>query len=213
MYAEQAQAGSQSFSKLDIQPRTVKFEFEDLTSPYYYKDNPQISALWAALSASFPPGEAEFIKSVKLFEDQITDPKLKQEVKDFAHQEAHHSLQHRQLNKIFDDMGYKTQDLDKVFREELKKREATWSAKRRLARTVAGEHMTAIWAHWSLTNQDVMEPFPTSLKHLLQWHAIEEIEHKSVAFDVYQHCVGDTRFLNWEYRYFLYVEFPFKMSL
>lgn len=202
-----------SQSKLAIEPRRVKFEFADLKESFYYKNNPQISALWAALSASFPPGEAEFIKSVKNFEDRIQDPKLKDEVKNFAHQEAHHSLQHKQLNQQFEALGFAVSDLDKVFKQELAKREKKWSHERRLARTVGAEHITAVWAHWSLHNPEMMSHFPESMRRMLQWHAIEEIEHKSVAFDVYQQCVANKRLLNWEYRYFAFVEFPFKVSM
>ena len=101
-----------SRSKLAIEPRRVKFEFDDIKSPFFYDNNSCISTMWVAMSASFPAGEGEFIKSVRLFEDQLTDPKLKQDVKDFTHQEAHHSLQHRRINKMFDSLGYKTDQLN-----------------------------------------------------------------------------------------------------
>lgn len=206
-------SSSVSQSKLPIEKRRVKFDLDDITETYFYRGNPQISAFFAALSVSFPPGEGEFIKSVKLFENQITDSKLREEVKDFAHQEAHHSLQHKLLNKRLDDLGYDTAMVDRVMKEKLKEREQQWSAEKRLARTVCAEHVTATWANWSLKAEDKMSHFPTSLRHLLQWHAIEEIEHKSVAFDVYQHCVGDRRLLNWQYRTFLYYEFPLTLFL
>lgn len=202
-----------SQSKLPIERRHVKFSLDDMTDKYYYKNNPQVSAFFASLSVGFPPGEAEFIKSVKLFEDQITDPKLIEEVKNFTHQEAHHSLQHRLLNNCLTDLGYDFTGIEKEFKTELAKREKTWSPERRLARTVGAEHVTATWAHWSLQNEDKMQHFPKSMRHLLQWHAIEEIEHKSVAFDVYKHCVGNRFLLNKEYLYFLYFEFPLSLFL
>ncbi len=206
-------SSSVSQSKLPIEKRRVKFDLDDLNETYYYRGNPQISAFFAGLSVSFPPGEGEFIKSVKLFEDQITDPKLKEEVKNFAHQEAHHSLQHKLLNKRLDEIGYDTAMVDRVMKDKLSEREQNWSPEKRLARTVCAEHVTATWANWSLQAEEKMSHFPTSLRHLLQWHAIEEIEHKSVAFDVYQHCVGDRRLLNRQYRIFLYYEFPLTLFL
>ncbi|RBP53463.1 metal-dependent hydrolase [Arenicella xantha] len=203
----------QSNSKLAIEPRRVKFEFDDLKERFFYNENSLISALWVAMSASFPIGETEFIHSVKLFSDQVTDPKLQQEVKEFSAQEAHHSLQHRKINKLFDDLGYSTAKIEKTLKEQMTERQQQWSPERRLARTVVAEHVTAIMAHFALTNVDSMGHFPESLRKLFQWHAIEEIEHKSVAFDVYQHCVGDRKRLNREFRYFSYFEFPLKMSL
>jgi len=204
---------SQSKSKLDIEPRRVSFDFEDISDPFYYRGNSLISAIWATLSASFPAGETEFIHSVKLFEDKITDAKLKQEVKNFAAQEAHHSLQHRQANKWLDERGYNTYKIDRIFKDKMADRAKEWSHERRLARTVVAEHVTAVIAHYALTNPKSMSHFPESFRRLFQWHAIEEIEHKSVAFDVYQHCVGDESLLRREFRRFSYREFPLNVSM
>jgi len=202
---------SASHSKLEIIPRRVKFEFDDFDNPFYYDGNSCISAMWVALSASFPAGEGEFIKSVRLFEDQIQDPKLKSEVADFAQQEAHHSLQHRHINKMFDDLGYKTVELNNFFKHELKKREQQWSPEKRLARTVCAEHVTAVMANHALTHPEHMARFPESFRNLFLWHAIEEIEHKSVAFDVYQACVGDQKLLRKQYKLFTRFEFPYSV--
>ncbi|MGK0375230.1 MAG: putative metal-dependent hydrolase [Arenicella sp.] len=204
-------AASPSRSKLEIVPRRVKFEFSDFDGPFYYNGNSCISAMWVAMSASFPAGEAEFIKSVKLFENQITDPKLRAEVQAFAHQEAHHSLQHRQVNKMFDELGYETGKLNDFFKVELKKREQKWSPEKRLARTVCAEHVTAVMANHALTHPEHMKHFPESFRNLFLWHAIEEIEHKSVAFDVYQQCVGDQKLLRQQYKIFTRFEFPFNI--
>ncbi len=203
----------QSQSKINIQPRHVKFDFADIQTPFFYQDNPCISAVWVSLSASFPLGEAEFIKSTKQFEHNITDPKLKAEVKKFAQQEAHHSLQHRRLNQAFEATGYPVTQLEAEIKKELLAREQKWSIERRLANTVAAEHVTATMANWALTHPEHMAHFPESLRELFQWHAIEEIEHKSVTFDVYQHCVGRPALLRWQYRYFLYFHFPFSVYL
>ncbi|MBX2848223.1 MAG: metal-dependent hydrolase [Acidiferrobacterales bacterium] len=207
-------AGSvSSKSKIEIQPRRVGFEFSDVSSPFFYQDNSCISAFWVGMSASFPLGEAEFIKSTRLFEEQINDEKLLEDVRDFAQQEAHHALQHRRLNKLFDDLGYDIGKLEHFFNKELKRREKNWSAERRLAQTVVVEHITAVMAHYALTQHEQMQPFPPSIRALFQWHAIEEIEHKSVAFDVYQHCVGDRRLLMRTYYRFIFFEFPLNLYL
>lgn len=204
---------SASGSMITIVPRRVKFEFDDFDSPFYYDDNCCISAMWVALSATFPAGEGEFIKSVRLFEDQITDPKLSQEVKGFVHQEAHHSLQHKQVNKMFDELGYDTAALNSFFIDKLAEREQQWTAERRLARTVCAEHVTSVMAHHALTHPEHMANFPASFRNLFLWHAIEEIEHKSVAFDVYAQCVNDKKLLHKEFRIFTRFEFPFNVYM
>jgi len=202
-----------SKSKLEIVPRHVAIDYSDVSTPFFYNGNASISAMWVGLSASFPLGESEFIKSTRFFEKHISDPKLLEDVKKFTHQEAHHSLQHRQINKAFEDQGYQIDRLESVHQEELDKRAIAWSPAKRLARTVVVEHVTAVMAHYALTQEEKMQPFPASVRALFQWHAIEEIEHKSVTFDVYQHCVGDRGLLMREYYKFVFFEFPLSIYM
>jgi len=203
----------QSRSKLEIQPRRVRFDYDDIDNPAFFGDNIVSSAFYVALSLTFPAGEAEFIRSVKNFDKQITDPKLKSDVKDFAAQEAHHGLQHRKLNQKFADLGYPASQVENLIDEKLAERSVHWSPAKRLRRTVAAEHFTATMAHQALTHPESLDPAPKVFKDLMLWHAIEEIEHKSVTLDVYQHCVGDMRALRWHYLHFACVEFPLQFWL
>ena len=57
--------------------------------------------------------------------------------------------------------------------------------------TVGMEHLTAIMAEHILTTPEALEPLDETVKELLYWHAVEEIEHKAVAFDVYREHVND----------------------
>ena len=213
MNAETNLSLSQSSSKLAIQPRLVRFDYQDIESAQFHSENTVIAAYWVGLSATFPLGEAEFVKSVKLFEDQVSDEKLKAEIANFAAQESHHALQHKKLNKYFDSQGYNTAQVERTMTEKLDERALKWSNKKRLMRTVSAEHFTAVMAHHALSSSQAMESMPDSLRDLFVWHAIEEIEHKSVAFDVYQHCVGDMGALRRHYLHFAFIEFPFQMML
>ncbi len=194
--------------KIEIQPRNVEIDFSDIKTPYFYNKNPCISAMWVGLSTSFPQGEVEFIRSTRAFESQITDQKLLDDVAKFAHQEAHHALQHRQINRKFQSVGYEVEKLEQFLKHATAQRAAKSSPEKRLARTVVLEHVTAVMAHYALAQEQKMAPFPESLRALFQWHAIEEIEHKSVAFDVYQHCVADRGMLMRQYYRFVFFEFP-----
>ena len=213
MNAKADLAIAQSYSKLPIEPRHVRFDYKDINTSSFYPDNAVISAYWVGLSATFPVGEAEFIRSVKNYENQITDPKLKEEVRDFAAQEAHHSLQHKKLNKQFDICGYSTKKVEGLMDEKLKQRASKWSNEKRLMRTVAAEHFTAVMAHYALSHPESLGSVPASFRNLMLWHAIEEVEHKSVAFDVYVHCVGDMGKLRRHYAHFAFIEFPLNMYL
>jgi predicted metal-dependent hydrolase len=208
-----AEIGTQSQSKLPIERRIVRFDYTDIEGTSFHSGNPVLSAFWVGLSSTFPLGEAEFIRSVKLFEGQVTDPKLKADVADFAAQEAHHGLQHKKLNKHFDDNGFSTKKVEDLISKEIDKRTVKWSDKKRLMHTVCAEHVTAVMAHFALTHPDSMREVPESFRNMFLWHAIEEIEHKSVAFDVYQSTVGDMAALKRHYFGFIFYEFPLSYFL
>jgi len=202
-----------SLSQIPIEQRRVRFDFNDIEHPFFFSENPIISAYWVALSATFPIGEAEFIKSVKLYEDQILDDDLNSAIADFTAQEAHHSFQHKLINKKFEQHGYQTTNIESFMKEKYSNRSKSWSHKKRIMRTVSAEHITAVIAHFILTNPQALDGVPESFQNLFFWHSIEEIEHKSVTFDVYQHCVGDMRALKWHYAAFVFFEFPLKMMM
>ena len=180
-----------SKSHIPIIPRRPKWDFADLKERLFFGGNGLKSAFVVALSGSFPPGEKEFIQSVRLFVNQVRDPKLIEDVKDFTAQEGQHSLQHKLLNEAFDRLGYLATQVS----EQFEVIEQEWAEERsdadRLAATVVMEHITAVMAHFALTRPEEFDPLPDSVQELLLWHAIEEIEHKSVAFDVYEECVDD----------------------
>lgn len=203
----------QSGSKLEIERRRVRFDYAQIKTADYFADNPVTSGFYTALSVTFPAGEAEFIRSVRKFESKITDPKLRAEVDDFAAQEAHHGAQHRLLNKRLQEIGYAVDTLNELVDEKIAERRMSWSPKKRLQRTVAAEHFTATMAHHALTHADTLDDAPQVFKDLMLWHAIEEVEHKSVAFDVYQNCVGDMAGLKRHYLHFALIEFPMQYWL
>ena len=76
--------------------------------------------------------------------------------------------------------------------EKLNKR---LTPEQQLASTVCMEHITAILAEHVLTHPKILDAMHPAVRELIMWHAVEEIEHKAVAFDVYQKCVGDDKLL------------------
>ena len=203
----------QSSSKLKIVPRRVRFDYTDINRTDFHSNNTVVSAFWVGLSATFPIGEAEFIHSVKLFESQVSDPKLLKEVQEFAQLEAHHASQHKKINSQFDSCGYGTGKIQDLMDAKIKERAQKWSSEKRLMRTVSAEHFTAVMAHFALSHPQLMDSVPESFANLFLWHSIEEVEHKSVAFDVYRHCVGDMSKLRRHYAHFAFIEFPMNLIM
>jgi predicted metal-dependent hydrolase len=132
----------------------------------------------------FPAGERFFVRSVYRYMDQIDDPDLRAQVKGFAGQEGRHANVHERYFEALRGHGY---DIDSILEPYeriaygiIEKRAP---AALRLAATVACEHFTAILAEDALTD-GVLEHADPALRNLLYWHAVEELEHKAVAFDV-----------------------------
>lgn len=173
----------------------MNFPYQEMAKRDFFDDNCLKSAYIAALSATFPAGEGEFIKSVRMFQDKTKDPELKQQIRGFIGQEAHHSLQHKQFNEALRDKGYDVPRLEKVFEKDLEWSIKGRSSKERLAFTVVVEHMTAILAYDFLTKPERLEGMDEAIRPLMLWHAVEELEHKSVAFDLYMEVIGDRELL------------------
>ncbi|WP_290663973.1 metal-dependent hydrolase [Aquabacterium sp.] len=155
--------------------------------PRFWLDNdPFKSRFFDAMSTFFPEGERFFISCVRDYRDQITDPKLLAEVKDFTRQEGQHGIVHRQFNNRVKAQGVDVDLIEKltvfvlfrVLRKVLPKSHT-------LALTAAFEHMTALMAH-GFEAAKVMDKADPRIRAMYTWHAIEEVEHKAVAFDVMQ---------------------------
>ena len=68
-----------------------------------------------------------------------------------------------------------------------------------LAATIALEHYTAIMAHEFLANPKHFKNAEPDTAAMWRWHAMEEIEHKGVAFDTYLHATRDwSRWRRWK---------------
>ncbi|KAB7754076.1 metal-dependent hydrolase [Mycolicibacterium mucogenicum] len=177
-------------------PRTrrIRFRFaEEASRKYFVAGDMVFSHFVAGLSGAFPPGEEGFIRSVRRFADRITDPGLKKRVAGFIGQESMHGQEHRHLNEKLVAMGYPIAWWDsESFKDKRIRFEDRLPAHVHLALTAAAEHYTAVLAERVLSSDELQAiPADPEVWHLLNWHALEELEHKSVAFDVYR-AVGGT---------------------
>jgi predicted metal-dependent hydrolase len=144
------------------------------------------SHLLAALSAVFPVGEDFFVDAVKAYRRDVADhPRLRPLVKGFIGQESMHGREHRELNERLAQLGYPTAAIERgigVVLALLKQQPRSMQ----LSVTAAAEHLTATIAHTILVDEGMRELFAENpeLGSLLEWHAVEELEHKDVAFDL-----------------------------
>lgn len=183
---------SKSPDGLEFGPRRKSFDIEAALAREWHGDSHFVTAWFNAMSLLFPLGEKFFIDSVVHFEDQVDDPQLKAEIAAFRAQESTHRVQHQKYNELLCELrGYSLERFEKNERERMAWAYRELSARRRLAGTVANEHLTAIMAHDMLSNDDVLNGADPHIAELWRWHGIEETEHKAVAFDVFT-SVGGT---------------------
>ncbi|MCG8673420.1 MAG: metal-dependent hydrolase [Pseudomonadales bacterium] len=178
-------------SPVKVRPRHMDFNFPEEIPKYWIDDNPYITHLLNALSAVFPEGERFFIDSVRHYQDQIKDESLLKDIRGFIGQEAHHSKHHQLFNDLVEKKGTPMSAIDKFTRESLKQARKNFSPEHQLAITIALEHFTAVLANQALRDETLYEGMLPEFKNLIRWHAIEETEHKAVAYDVYQEVSGN----------------------
>ncbi len=184
-------------SDLTITPRDRRFGAGRAAPRWWHGGNPYASALYNALSATFPKGEAFFVESVRAFRAEA-DPKLAGEIKAFTAQEALHSREHLAFNRRAEDAGYDIAPLERQVDVRL---DITRSKPPvvSLAATMALEHFTAILALELLADPRHLAGAEQETADLWRWHAVEEVEHKGVAYDTWLNATRDwTRWKRWK---------------
>jgi uncharacterized protein len=188
----------------EVPTRRISFEESLRELPKHYAADGDLiqSHIAANLSSVFPDGEDFFVRSVRHFRDQITDPELKRQVGGFIGQEAMHGRQHRAFNDRLDELGYPVKRFERLTKKGLALRTRFAPDKSNLAATAALEHFTATLAELLLTSEDTRNMFGNDeVRNLFLWHALEESEHKAVAFDVYKAVGGTERMRVWTMKF------------
>lgn len=184
--------GSQARS---VRARRIRFCYpKGGLQRHYVQGDLVMSHIIALLSATFPEGEDFFVRSVRNYADQVSNPELKEQVRGFIGQEVTHSREHIALNERLQEMGYFTAFVDRRTRGVLRLVEKLLSPLTCLALTAALEHYTAVLAETLLGEEDARALLgSTEVRKMLLWHAYEESEHRAVAFDVYRMVGGGER--------------------
>ena len=183
---------------LTITVRDERFNRE--STPRRWWAGEQVGTAWHnALSATFPRGEAFFIEAVKAHRGGA-DPQLAAEIRAFVKQEINHTREHIAFNKLAENAGYDIKAIDERVREMLEMTKGRPEILN-LAATMALEHYTAMMAHEFLANPKHFAKADPEVRDMWRWHSVEEIEHKGVAFDTWNHATrGWTPWRRWKLR-------------
>ncbi|MGO4442237.1 metal-dependent hydrolase [Mycobacterium sp. 2YAF39] len=182
--------------------RMVRFDWSE-TPLHWVPDDPFVTHMINVLHLLLPEGERHFIKAVLEASSLVDDPELEAAIKPFVQQESWHAWAHQVVLDHLADQGIDTKrytdrlgrtlsvtlgDPPKLLPPPLRR----WWLYRRLADVAALEHFTAMLGQWVLQNRtlDDLGADPMMLD-LLRWHGAEEVEHRSLVYDVYQHVSGN----------------------
>jgi predicted metal-dependent hydrolase len=184
---------------LKIIPRDVTFGRGKSNPRFWNGGDPMATTFYNALSLTFPQGEAYFVQSVRHYLDVLPEP-LRTQVSQFAEQEAYHSREHMAFNRQVAGAGYQVKQIDDLIRQDIRGTKEE-PPEVHLAGTAALEHFTAMLAHAWLKDPRHFKDCPADVRRLWQWHSIEEIEHKGVAFDTFMYVTRDLApFQRWLFR-------------
>ena len=203
---------SKTPADMDLAARNRSFDLRASLGRDWHGGREFETAFFNALSLSFPSGEQFFVDSVKHYLPRIDDPKLKSDAAVFVQQEHIHRREHQRYNEVFtEERGLDLEKLEGLFLHEitLAKKEPPIV---QLAATVVLEHITAIFALGSMRNPRWMDDADPVMADLWNWHAIEETEHKSVAYDVFLAIGGERKVLRQTMR-IIRVRFPWHVFL
>lgn len=179
-------------NSITIKPQRMGFEFDTEKVPDKWFCNNAFMTTWMeSLSILFPEGEQFFVDSVRHYRDSIDDKDIQKQISGFIGQEAMHSLEHIAMNEYLNKKGLPAEKLEKSVKGLLGFIKKNTHNKDHIAITAALEHITAMMANILLEDkqysQNKRDQIHESMRTLWMWHAIEETEHKGVAYDVYQH--------------------------
>lgn len=195
---------------ISLEARNRSFSLHEPLAGDWHGGHAFQTAFFNALSLSFPTGEKFFVDSVKHYLPRIDDPKLKSEAAVFVQQEYVHRREHQRYNEVLAEVrGFDLSKLEALYIREIEQANKQPPIAR-LAATVVLEHVTAMFAAGSMRNSRWMDGAHPVMADLWQWHAIEETEHKSVAYDVFLAIGGDRKLLRQVMR-IVRLRFPFNV--
>jgi predicted metal-dependent hydrolase len=177
-------------SRHAIPVRRPDFPFDARIPRHWLGGNPLATQFFNGLNLVFPDGERFFIQAVRDHLGELDDPELERQVRGFFGQEGRHAHEHERYFEILEAQGYRIERFLRRFR-----RFARFTTRRlprglRLAMTAGAEHYTALFGALALEDRFLLDEAHPTMRALVVWHATEEIEHKSVAFDVFQATHG-----------------------
>jgi predicted metal-dependent hydrolase len=166
-----------------VPPRDIHFDVAAARGSHWLGGDPVGTAVFNALSLTFPDGERLFIEAVRHYRGDVSG-KLAEDVRGFIAQEAIHAREHHGLNQLIDRERYPVAEIEALVKERVAFSRSR-GPMRMLIATIALEHFTAMMAEAHARHRDLFDGVDPGIERMWRWHAVEETEHKAVAYDVF----------------------------
>jgi hypothetical protein len=174
-----------------LEVRNLRFDLSAVPR-HWHGGRRSVTAFFDNLSVFFPEGERFFVRAVRAHAKRVQhDPSLKRDVNGFCGQEGVHTREHERYNDLLRAQGYPIDRLEQRVARILANVDRFLPARFRLAASCALEHFTALMGHMLLGDEALLEGANPEMAKLWRWHAAEENEHKSLAYDVYLAAGGN----------------------
>lgn len=173
-----------------ITVRQMPFEFPDEIDPVFMDGDHKQSFAFIAGSLLLPHLEPYLIRSMKAAEKHVTDPDVLEGLKKFASQEGQHYQMHQKFNATIRRAGFpRLEALEKELSDDYARFTRTKSIRFNLAYAEGFEALTMNVVKHMMEPNGFGDDLPVFMQ-MVEWHFVEELEHRTVAFDVYDHVCG-----------------------
>jgi predicted metal-dependent hydrolase len=185
-----------------ISPRRVKFDYRQQTDPIWTPRRPEFACAANSVSLMMPVIEPYFVRTARR-SMPLLPPPLAAATQAYLDQESEHFRQHLIFNRLLTDRYRSLDRVEQTMRSLYRRLERSRSLEFSAAFAAASETMAYSAARWAADNRvELFRHAHEVPATLFLWHLAEEVEHKSVAHEVYRHlATGDGRRLVPSLRY------------
>ncbi len=168
----------------NVRPRRTAFSFPNSIPKHWLAGNAVRTHFFNAINLFVVSFEDFMGRVMRSRLPHLTEPEFERQIRGFMGQEATHSFVHAKYLHNMREQGFRIDRFlaisERIFSHWFEKRLGTLVC----VSTIAGfEHLTALLAEIILSGRMVRDAEP-SMAEVWEWHAAEEIEHKSLAFDL-----------------------------
>lgn len=172
-----------------LSPRRVTFDYTSVRSPVWTPARPEFSCAANSVSLMMPIIEPYFVRSARRALP-LLPPDLATTARAYLEQEAEHLRQHRLFNRMLTDHYPALHGTERVMRAIYRWLERTGSLEFSCAFAASSETMAYSAARWAAERRtELFGDADETAATLFLWHLAEEVEHKSVAFEIHRHLV------------------------